>query len=327
MIITALRRAGSLLGDGRRRVLPALLLFAILLVGPVGIVQAQDLPERASVSGLAGYPQRFSLSCESRSAVDWAGFWGVSIREKRFLNELPRSDNPDAGFVGDPDGEWGNLPPRSYGVHAEPVAALLRQYGLQAEARRGLSWDDLRIEIAAGRPVIVWVIGQMWRGDPVRYKAADGSQSRVARFEHTMILTGYTPDSVIVVDAFSGKKQTYSRRAFMASWETLGRMAITGGRPAVQEPTPEPAPNPTPKPSPASLPASFSHRQYLPLVFGPGKAQAAEPAPRPDSYRVKRGDTLLEVARRFGMGWQRLAALNGIQYPYVIYTGQVLRLK
>jgi len=127
MIITALRRAGSLLGDGRRRVLPALLLFAILLVGPVGIVQAQDLPERASVSGLAGYPQRFSLSCESRSAVDWAGFWGVSIREKRFLNELPRSDNPDAGFVGDPDGEWGNLPPRSYGVHAEPVAALYEQ--------------------------------------------------------------------------------------------------------------------------------------------------------------------------------------------------------
>ncbi|MGW8250240.1 MAG: C39 family peptidase [Anaerolineales bacterium] len=157
---------------------------------------AQSIPERAAVSGLVGYPQRFTLSCESRSAVDWAGYWGVNIREKKFLNSLPRTDNPDTGFVGNPNGEWGSLPPNSYGVHAEPVAALLRAYGLQAEAISGLSWDELRAEIAAGHPVIVWVIGQMWRGSPQRYTPSDGQTTTVARYEHTMILVGYDPQRV-----------------------------------------------------------------------------------------------------------------------------------
>ena len=92
----------------------------LLLVSPT-LTLAQTLPERAYISGLVGSAQRFTLSCESRSAVDWASYWGVSIREKKFLNSLPKTDNPDTGFVGNPNAEWGNLPPYSYGVHAEPA--------------------------------------------------------------------------------------------------------------------------------------------------------------------------------------------------------------
>jgi uncharacterized protein YvpB len=285
-------------------------------------VWAQDLPARAYISGLRGYPQRFTLSCESRSAVDWAGFWGVSIREKRFLNELPRSNNPEYGFVGDPSGSWGELPPRSYGVHAEPVAALLRSYGLQAEARHEMSWGDLRGEIAAGRPVIVWVIGEVWPGTPIVYTTSDGSTTTVARFEHTMILIGYDPQTVSLVDAFSGHTQKYPVSTFLDSWRTLGRMAIVGGPP--QKPAQAPAPRRTP------LPPSFSHHQYLPLVFGPAPTQpppSSEAASLPGTYRVKRGEYLNEIARRFGFDWQKVAALNGIPFPYTIYTGQVLRLR
>jgi hypothetical protein len=55
------------------------------------------------ISGIYGYNQTHSLSCESRSSVDWANFFGVSISEDTFQSSLPRSDNPDAGFVGSPD--------------------------------------------------------------------------------------------------------------------------------------------------------------------------------------------------------------------------------
>jgi uncharacterized protein YvpB len=302
-----------------RRILAALLVFLGLLLTAPQRARADGIPERAYISGLKGYPQRFTLSCESRSAVDWAGFWGVSIREKRFLNELPRSDNPDAGFVGNPDAAWGEIPPRSYGVHAEPVAALLRKFGLQAEARTEMSWDDLRVEIAAGRPVIVWVVGQLWKGSPIRYKASDGQSTIVARFEHTMILIGYTPRSVTLVDAFSGSTQTYPIRTFMGSWGTLGRMAIVGQGAAPPAPAPEPERTP--------LPASFSHQQYLPLIFGPNPSQVVVSSAPPDTYRVQRGDYLTQVARRFSVDWQKLAALNGIQFPYAIYAGQVLRIR
>jgi uncharacterized protein YvpB len=102
----------------------------------------------------------------------------VSIGETEFLDALPRSDNPESGFVGNPNDSWGYIPPHGYGVHADPVAETLQQFGLEADARRGLGWDDLREEINAGRPVIVWIIGQMWNPERIYrpgWKHGDGS--------------------------------------------------------------------------------------------------------------------------------------------------------
>jgi hypothetical protein len=33
------------------------------------------------------------------------------------------------------------------------------------------------------------------------------------------------------------------------------------------------------------------------------------------------------MARRMGLDWQELARINGISWPYRIYSGQVLRLR
>jgi len=72
---------------------------------------------------IIGHGQSLPLSCESRSAADWASYFGVAIDELEFLGRLPISDNPEIGFVGDVNGNWGKIPPDSYGVHAGPVAA------------------------------------------------------------------------------------------------------------------------------------------------------------------------------------------------------------
>ncbi|MCP4592549.1 MAG: hypothetical protein GY842_17590 [bacterium] len=121
-------------------------------------------------------------------------------------------------------GRWGQIPPHPYGVHAEPVAALLRTYGLDAQAVRNLSPGVLRAEIASGRPVIAWVVGHVNTGTPVYYTAPDGRRTIVASFEHTVIVTGYDEDGVTVLDG----AQTYTRRwiDFERSWAVLGNMAI-----------------------------------------------------------------------------------------------------
>ncbi len=139
-----------------------LLIFLVNLEGVVDM--AEPLPEKARVTGISGFAQQYNLSCEARSAADLARFWGVKVKEIDFLNSLPRSDNPDEGFVGDVNGHWGNIPPKSYGIHAFPVAKALQGLGLRSVAHSGLTWDELRSEIADGRPVIVWVIGHMWGG-------------------------------------------------------------------------------------------------------------------------------------------------------------------
>ena len=60
-----------------------------------------------------------------------------------------------------------------------------------------------------------------------------------------------------------------------------------------------------------------------------------EPAPMPqpipesdyDTYTVMAGDTLSGIAEKFGITYQELAAINGIEDPNVIHAGQIIKLK
>lgn len=182
------------------------------------------LPAKASISGIVGHRQSMPLSCESRSAVDWAAYFGKSINEYTFHNGLPVHDNPDKGFVGSVYGSWGQTPPNAYGVHAKPVAQRLREFGLQAKHVRDMSWRELAIEIAAGRPVIVWVVGHVGQGTPLSYTASGGAVITVAKFEHTVIVIGYTEDKVVILDG--AKTYTKYKGEFLKSWGVLENQAV-----------------------------------------------------------------------------------------------------
>jgi uncharacterized protein YvpB len=187
------------------------------------------LPASAYIAGMDGQNQALILDCESRSAVDWAKHFGFNIDELDFLSHLPYSDDPETGFVGNPNGNWGNIPPNDYGVHALPVANLLREHGLTASSFKSLSWDDLRAEIAAGNPVIVWIIGNNFRnivnGTPHYYIAGStGNLSVVAPNEHTAILVGYNPTYVTVLNGASFLDVSIDQ--FLNSWSVLDFMAV-----------------------------------------------------------------------------------------------------
>ncbi len=204
----------------------------VVLVGQQLIVSAppldaDGLPVSAQIANIGGRGQALPLDCETRSAVDWAAFFGVTIDELTFFNQLPVSDNPDKGFVGSVYGAWGQVPPQAYGVHAEPIAAGLRAYNLSAVAQKNTEWKTVRTEIAANRPVIVWVTGHVDYGTGQTYTAADGSTTLVAPYEHTVMVIGYTTDSVIILDGSS----IYTRPSeqFKASWGALGNQVVMQG--------------------------------------------------------------------------------------------------
>lgn len=288
--------------DSRRfhLILALIFVLTLFLVLPSG-VSAQEIPGEAYVCCVYGSPQSYSLSCEARAAVDWAAFFGYALSEYDFLAALPSSDNPDEGFVGYWNDIWGNIPPNSYGVHPPPVAQTLRDYSVPAQAHSNLAWDDLRSEIAAGRPAIVWVIAQMWPGTPVEYTAKDGKTVTVAYFEHVMILTGYNATSVQLVDPLTGTTKSFYLDAFLDSWAVLGNRAILAG-----EPEPTPTPTQTPTPTATSTPT---------------------PSPTPiGQITVQAGDTLAGIASAYNVTWQALVSRNNLIYPYFIYPGDVLFL-
>ena len=188
-----------------------------------------NLPPSAYIYGMSGQDQQLKLDCESRSAVDWAKHFGANIGELDFLNHLPRTDDPETGFVGNPNGIWGNIPPNDYGVHASPVADLLVSYGLSATAFKSLSWEDMRAEIASGHPVIVWIIGDnlknLVNGTPHYYTAAStGNTTIVAPFEHTVILVGYSASNVTILNG--SRFMDIDLSQFLDSWSALDFMAV-----------------------------------------------------------------------------------------------------
>jgi uncharacterized protein YvpB len=188
-----------------------------------------SLPDNAYINGMSGQDQALTLDCESRSIVDWANHYGVQIDELDFLFQLPSSDDPEAGFVGNPDENWGNIPLDDYGVHAPPVANLLQEFGLSTTSAKALNWDDLRAQIASGNPVIVWIIGDAYRnivnGTPHYYNSAStGNTMVVAPHEHTVLLIGYSPSTVSVLNG--ARIMDVPINQFLDSWSSLDFMAI-----------------------------------------------------------------------------------------------------
>ena len=184
----------------------------------------QPLPTEYTISILRGHRQLLSIDCEAAAAVDWANFFGVKIDERVFQNELPRSDNPDFGFVGDVNGVWGELPPHGYGVYAGPVARLLTAYGLPAKAYKGYTLDQLKAKVAQGIPVIAWVVGSVDRGSPRFYIDSEGRRVTVAAYEHVVIVIGYSDLRIRYMS--EGVTHYAATETFLQSWRVLGNMVV-----------------------------------------------------------------------------------------------------
>jgi len=168
--------------------------------------------------------QWLSLDCEAASATQWAGYFGFKLTELDFQAALPRSDNPNFGFVGNVDDPWGGVPPQGYGVYAGPVADLLNKLGVPALAAKEYTLDQLILKIASDSSVIVWVVGHVENGTAYPIVDSQGRVALVAAYEHVILVTGYAPDEIHYIS--EGVAYTVSTPAFLKSWAILGNMVV-----------------------------------------------------------------------------------------------------
>jgi uncharacterized protein YvpB len=92
-------------------------------------------------------------------------------------------------------------------------------------AKKNLPFERIKKEIAAGRPVMVWVIGSVQYGTPVEYTAkSTGNTTIVAAFEHTVLVVGYDENYVTILDGVS--RYPVLKNQFLKSWGVLGNMAV-----------------------------------------------------------------------------------------------------
>ena len=181
-------------------------------------------PSQHYILNISGHKQYFAIGCEASAAVDWAAYFGIHINEFNFQYEMPLSDNPDYGFVGDVKGPWGQVPPYAYGVYAGPVATALQKHGLPAKGTKAFTIDQIKSEIAKNHPVIAWVIGNVVGGVPSLYTDAEGRKTIVAAYEHVVIVTGYNDKSIRYMT--NGKFFETPTEVFENSWNVLENMVV-----------------------------------------------------------------------------------------------------
>ncbi|MCJ7623967.1 MAG: C39 family peptidase [Anaerolineaceae bacterium] len=190
-------------------------------------IKSSPFPNEHYIWDIRGHRQYFPLGCEASVAVDWAEYFGISINEFEFQHKLPLSDNPDLGYVGGIEGPWGQVPPYSYGVHAGPIADLLVDYGLNAIGLKDFTIDELKVQVAQDKPVIAWVIGNCVGGVPYEYTDSKGNTSIVAAYEHVVIVTGYSDETIRYMN--NGKFYDTPTEVFLNSWSVLGKMVVISG--------------------------------------------------------------------------------------------------
>jgi LysM repeat protein len=82
----------------------------------------------------------------------------------------------------------------------------------------------------------------------------------------------------------------------------------------------------------ATVPAGYrvklpTNRSLQPLVvLAKNEPPAAKPRVQVVHHRVKHGETLYDIARRYGASVQRIAQVNGLRRTHLLRVGSTLRI-
>ena len=130
---------------------------------------------------------------------------GVNINKEQFASHVPRSSNPNTGFVGDPASAYG------IGLYIYPQGLLptIRHYLPSAVDLSGVGLQRLKAQLTKRHPVVAWVQG------------LDGFAS------HTVTLTGYTAATIRYNDPWRGQSGQMDNQAFETMWQLNGRRALS----------------------------------------------------------------------------------------------------
>jgi len=125
--------------------------------------------------------------------------------------EIGNRLNPHRGFRGNIRNGWGGA--YDYGVYPEAIVPALRRHGYTQSRAFRAGTDTLKRELAAGNPVVVWIVGNYTAER--RVYLTDGAESYfVIAYEHAVTLYGYDERGVRIMDPGHGVK-------YHESWDHL----------------------------------------------------------------------------------------------------------
>jgi uncharacterized protein YvpB len=203
--------------------------FSILTVSTFAFAAlAQPAPVKADhdaviIEGIPSVVQWYSLSCEYAAAATITLYWGDLVSQHDFMREIPRHPNPHVGFRGNIHGPHGGTV--DYGIYAEPIARVLRQYGYNADVFYG-GPKRLKAEINAGHPVVAWITSGRYTPRTPFTEEYNGDIFTLVPGEHAVVVYGYDGEGVYSMDVSNGGYYHTPWDSFLTRWNYFDGMAL-----------------------------------------------------------------------------------------------------
>ena len=131
---------------------------------------------------LIGQRPQLPTGCEVTATTMMLQYAGAKVTKTSLANEMPRSSNPNKGFVGSPYSKSG------WWIYPKGLMPLVKKHVGSATNLTGASFNQLKAKINVGHPVVVWVAN------------VDGFVN------HAITLTGYSKTRAYYNDPWTKKK-------------------------------------------------------------------------------------------------------------------------
>ncbi len=134
-----------------------------------------------------------------------------------------KGGDPEIEFVGDPRLSGG----KGYGVYQKPIMALASNYKKGIKDISGSSLSSVLKIVNKGIPVQVWATVDMVKPRAcITWTTDTGKKVTWQCGFHSMVIVGFTHNTVIVSDPTRGDIRSYSRSTFEQRYNAIGKRAI-----------------------------------------------------------------------------------------------------
>lgn len=156
------------------------------------------------ISGVPLIAQRPELpnGCEITAVTMMLQYAGAKVNKMQMAREMPRSSNPNYGYIGQP---WDGT-----GITIFPPAlmSLVEKYAGTAKNLTGQTFNAIKSQINIGHPVVTW---NTLYGFPY----------------HALVVTGYDKNYVYYNDCWTNQTLQMGINQFINNWNTQKRRAIS----------------------------------------------------------------------------------------------------
>ncbi|CAJ1188596.1 C39 family peptidase [Companilactobacillus nantensis] len=156
------------------------------------------------ISGVPLIAQRPELpnGCEITAVTMMLQYAGAKVDKMQMAREMPRSSDPNYGYIGQPWDQTGIT------IFPSALMNLVEKYAGTAKDLTGQNFDAIKYQINIGHPVVTW---HTLYGFPY----------------HALVVTGYDSNYVYYNDCWTDQTLQMGINQFINNWNTQKRRAIS----------------------------------------------------------------------------------------------------